>query len=657
MGSEVSADTGEMLAYYTAGSEQTDAWAAMLPDLRTALSALASAMADVPEAYRLLPTEDLAGRFEGLIDEQVHQDTFVYNVARDVLIADGFGHVLTGDLPVDRDPQTLWPSGVSTVPESQIDPGPASLAETWRGDGTEDAERLVALLDERMAEGSTALVNDPELVALLTSIGGRMDDGSPLEVAHYFTAFYETLGPQGTLWLAGVLNDSARDEYFSPADYVDDGEMVDPFGSWTREIAEPLIDGFAAATWHLDPEMLEELTTLHDEQTVAEAQADLLAVLLTGDGDRYAPGFLADAADAIFLDAHNTIGPAQALALRALAENPDAARQFTTGEDGQTSPEHMAMLLVTDPDAFDNLTPTWGGAEAHTWLGPQESWAELYELWQFAAFAHATGLDVTYHDDHGQPLDEGWGWRDWTSLGVDFIPIVGDVKAGSEVVLGVDPVTGEEVNRWVAGISFAVGLIPGIGDALGRFVKWVGRGFKRVPGQKGIQVRQEALDAAGDIPVTTGPRTYPDDAALPTRRIYSHDGAVRDLDRTMAGNGIHYDLGNPPKPGSPDFDRLIDLYGDDLIYVVRQDGTMAFAPRAADGTILSHGALRGVDPDGGVVAAGEVRIFRDADGNYVASGLSNQSGHFEPPRSTLGIAGEQLESLGISWDGSYGALW
>jgi RHS repeat-associated protein len=71
-------------------------------------------------------------------------------------------------------------------------------------------------------------------------------------------------------------------------------------------------------------------------------------------------------------------------------------------------------------------------------------------------FAYADGDPISKSAPFGL-----WGWRNTLSLALDFIPIVGTVKAAVEVVAGYDFIAGEEVNRGIAAAGLVAGLVPG----------------------------------------------------------------------------------------------------------------------------------------------------------------------------------------------------
>ncbi|WP_342472614.1 pre-toxin TG domain-containing protein [Metasolibacillus sp. FSL H7-0170] len=68
------------------------------------------------------------------------------------------------------------------------------------------------------------------------------------------------------------------------------------------------------------------------------------------------------------------------------------------------------------------------------------------------------------------------GWREGLSIGVDFIPIVGNLKAGIEAVIGIDPITGRKLStaeRAMAGAAI-------IGGPLVKGTKHVGKGAMKI---------------------------------------------------------------------------------------------------------------------------------------------------------------------------------
>ncbi|MBV9787003.1 MAG: pre-toxin TG domain-containing protein, partial [Chloroflexi bacterium] len=76
--------------------------------------------------------------------------------------------------------------------------------------------------------------------------------------------------------------------------------------------------------------------------------------------------------------------------------------------------------------------------------------------------AQAQGSDdviPTSGSDSGGEADSGGGIGGWFSAGIDFIPVVGEVKGLIEVFTGRDLVTGEDLGAWRwAGLAGLIGL-------------------------------------------------------------------------------------------------------------------------------------------------------------------------------------------------------
>jgi hypothetical protein len=62
-----------------------------------------------------------------------------------------------------------------------------------------------------------------------------------------------------------------------------------------------------------------------------------------------------------------------------------------------------------------------------------------------------TGRPVSFIDPFGL-----FGMDDTASMALDFVPVVGSCKGIIEFVIGMDPITGEPIPRWMA----ALGIIP-----------------------------------------------------------------------------------------------------------------------------------------------------------------------------------------------------
>jgi hypothetical protein len=108
--------------------------------------------------------------------------------------------------------------------------------------------------------------------------------------------------------------------------------------------------------------------------------------------------------------------------------------------------------------------------------------------------------------------------------------------------------------------------------------------------------------------------------------------------RAMDEVGVTYDVNLPPTPTNrvDDFNRLLEAApGNQLKYVIREDGTIAFIPYSTPGQgELAHaGITRG--PEENVLGAGTITLTRNPDGTYNVVELTNNTGHYKVPASTL----------------------
>lgn len=112
-------------------------------------------------------------------------------------------------------------------------------------------------------------------------------------------------------------------------------------------------------------------------------------------------------------------------------------------------------------------------------------------------------------------------------------------------------------------------------------------------------------------------------------------------------HGISDDIAHPPRPGTPEFDRMMEAASSDsFIYVLRGEDDLAIYPERTSTGRMEHEALI-VNVQDTVAAAGEVRISGRA-GVYEVSDLNNRSGGFEPPPGTLsGAALPAFERRGL----------
>jgi transglutaminase-like putative cysteine protease len=113
-------------------------------------------------------------------------------------------------------------------------------------------------------------------------------------------------------------------------------------------------------------------------------------------------------------------------------------------------------------------------------------------------------------------------WLEILSLGIDFIPGVGSVKAIIELITGKDLITGEPINRFMTGISVLAGFVGGAGAVKGlteASEKIITRG-----------VKSNALGKLGEAAVNIA-KGLPDGKALPQKvRTFVINGNVRIAD-------------------------------------------------------------------------------------------------------------------------------
>lgn len=108
--------------------------------------------------------------------------------------------------------------------------------------------------------------------------------------------------------------------------------------------------------------------------------------------------------------------------------------------------------IQTDSNGLLNMRARYYSPYLMRFLNPDPIGFSGGQNW----FAYADGDPVSKLDPFGL-----WGWRNTISLALDFIPVVGTVKAAVEVVAGYDFIAGEDVNRGVAAAGLVAGLVPG----------------------------------------------------------------------------------------------------------------------------------------------------------------------------------------------------
>ncbi|BAB07710.1 pre-toxin TG domain-containing protein [Halalkalibacterium halodurans] len=77
---------------------------------------------------------------------------------------------------------------------------------------------------------------------------------------------------------------------------------------------------------------------------------------------------------------------------------------------------------------------------------------------------------------------------------LDFLPFIGNAKAGQEASTGVDLITGQELDEWDRGIAAASIFLGGIGKVGGRTLKNIVKGSDNFAGATRISNRVEYGD-------------------------------------------------------------------------------------------------------------------------------------------------------------------
>ncbi|MET3507792.1 T7SS effector LXG polymorphic toxin [Halalkalibacter oceani] len=88
---------------------------------------------------------------------------------------------------------------------------------------------------------------------------------------------------------------------------------------------------------------------------------------------------------------------------------------------------------------------------------------------------------VSNTDDAQYEIDTPSGWAEAGSFVLDFIPIVGNIKAGVEAGSGSDPITGRELEGWEQGLAGASILLGGFGKLFSRGTRAVTKLGSNVP--------------------------------------------------------------------------------------------------------------------------------------------------------------------------------
>jgi hypothetical protein len=100
----------------------------------------------------------------------------------------------------------------------------------------------------------------------------------------------------------------------------------------------------------------------------------------------------------------------------------------------------------------------------------------------------------------------------------------------------------------------------------------------------------------------------------------------------------------PVSPASPKFESIVN--SGPVKWAVLQNGDIAVVPKWVGLDEIKHSVLSGGQP---VLAAGEADIVGSAKTGYLGVHISNESGHFRPPPTSLELAVKQFERAGIEF--------
>ncbi|MEE9354892.1 MAG: pre-toxin TG domain-containing protein [Methylococcaceae bacterium] len=160
----------------------------------------------------------------------------------------------------------------------------------------------------------------------------------------------------------------------------------------------------------------------------------------------------------VFIDGPVVLIKSGALAIPGSGSNPDSA---DSAEGANRAVDH------NNPNTEDiEYDGTVGGDNARH---PLETEAAP------PAIAGDDAIEFAVKEKEPEPVvagaeakkaDDGFGWDDGASLGLDVLPVVGSFKSLGQLITGTDLVTGEPVNRWMEAVGIIAGIFPGGKGAL-----------------------------------------------------------------------------------------------------------------------------------------------------------------------------------------------
>ena len=158
----------------------------------------------------------------------------------------------------------------------------------------------------------------------------------------------------------------------------------------------------------------------------------------------------------------------------------------------------------------------------------------------------------------------------------DAIPVIGTGKGIYETFTGKDPITGNNVNRWVAGGTTALGILP-FGKVIGKAI--VKRGSKLLKGgdkaadvaarQSAKATTEQTAKQLDEVASSSGVDFVKNTGALggtraTTRQINAAQSELADLgigfNRNFKGNGGSFSFGSSPVVSVPKHPTQIQLF-------------------------------------------------------------------------------------------------